>query len=45
MSFLGVIALLGVLAFTIYQVIGVFKDVKKNRQKKKESIEEKEKTE
>lgn len=41
-SILLVIALLG---FIVYQGIGVVKDIKKNRQKKKDSIEEKEKTE
>ena len=45
MSILGVIVLLGVLAFVVYQAIGVVKDIKKNRQKKKESVQEKEKTE
>lgn len=47
MYFLGVVIGLGLLAFVIYQVIGVVKDIKKNRQKKKDSIKkiEKEKTE
>lgn len=45
MSFLGVVIGLGLLAFVIYQIVGFIKDIKKNRQKKKESVQEKEKTE
>lgn len=45
MSILAFFILILVVAFVIYQAIGVVKDIKKNRQKKKESIQEKEKTE
>lgn len=45
MNFFGVVIGLGLLAFVVYQAIGVVKDIKMNRQKKKESVQEKEKTE
>lgn len=45
MSFMTVVVLLSVLAFVAYQIVGVVKDVKKNRQKKKETVQEEQKTE
>lgn len=45
MNILGIILGLGLLAFLVYQLVGLIKDVKENRQKKKESVQEKEKTE